>query len=340
MSEPLRRQFSTLRVVVLVPVFNEAPVLPELLERLAAVAAAAPAVRFDWLFVDDGSTDGSREWLRALARREPRATLIELSRNFGKEAAMSAGFDHATGDAVIVLDADLQDPPEQIPAMIDAWREGAQVVLMRRRSRAGETRFKRASAHLFYRLLNRLADFEIPEDVGDFRLLSRAAVDALRNLPEQARYMKGLFAWIGFPTRIIDYDRAPRHAGETKWDTLALLGLAIEGIASFSTAPLRWVALLGATVAGGGLAWGAWIALKAVMLGEAVAGYPSLVALITVLGGVQLLSLGIVGLYVGKTFLEAKRRPLYVVSALHGGQRSMRVDAGTGATSLGPRHAV
>ncbi len=340
MSEPLRRQFSTLRVVVLVPVFNEAPVLPELLERLAAVAAAAPAVRFDWLFVDDGSTDGSREWLRALARREPRATLIELSRNFGKEAAMSAGFDHATGDAVIVLDADLQDPPEQIPAMIDAWRAGAQVVLMRRRSRAGETRFKRASAHLFYRLLNRLADFEIPEDVGDFRLLSRAAVDALRNLPEQARYMKGLFAWIGFPTRIIDYDRAPRHAGETKWDTLALLGLAIEGIASFSTAPLRWVALLGATVAGGGLAWGAWIALKAVMLGEAVAGYPSLVALITVLGGVQLLSLGIVGLYVGKTFLEAKRRPLYVVSALHGGQRSMRVDAGTGATSLGPRHAV
>jgi glycosyltransferase involved in cell wall biosynthesis len=340
MSEPILHRLQPLRVTVLVPVFNEAPVLPELFDRLAAVAAAAPAVRFDWLFVDDGSTDGSREWLRALARREPRATLIELSRNFGKEAAMSAGFDHATGDAVIVLDADLQDPPEQIPAMIDAWREGAQVVLMRRRSRAGETRFKRASAHLFYRLLNRLADFEIPEDVGDFRLLSRAAVDVLRNLPEQARYMKGLFAWIGFPTRIIDYDRAPRHAGETKWDTLALLGLAIEGIASFSTAPLRWVALLGAMVAGGGLAWGAWIALKAVMLGEAVAGYPSLVALITVLGGVQLLSLGIVGLYVGKTFLEAKRRPLYVVSALHGGQRSMRVEAGTGATSLGPRHAV
>lgn len=327
MSEPIHRHFPSLRVTILVPVFNEAPVLPELLARLTAVAAARPTIRFDWLFVDDGSTDGSREWLRALARRDPRIALIELSRNFGKEAAMSAGFDHAAGDAVVVLDADLQDPPELIPAMIDAWRDGAQVVLMRRSSRAGETRFKRASAHLFYRLLNRLADFEIPEDVGDFRLLSREAVAALRQLPEQARYMKGLFAWIGFPTRIIDYDRAPRHAGETKWDTLALLGLAIEGIASFSTAPLRWVALLGASVAGGGLAYGAWIALKAVVLGEAVAGYPSLVALIAVLGGVQLLSLGIVGLYVGKTFLEAKRRPLYVVAALHEGRQRAGFEA-------------
>lgn len=340
MSEPISRRSPALRVTVLIPVFNEAAVLPELLDRLAAVAAASPAIRFDWLFVDDGSTDGSREWLRDAALRDARMTLVELSRNFGKEAAMSAGFDHAGGDAVVVLDADLQDPPELIPAMVDAWRGGAQVVLMRRRSRAGETRFKRASAHLFYRLLNRLADVEIPEDVGDFRLLAREAVEALRRLPEQSRYMKGLFAWVGFPTRVIDYDRAPRHAGETKWDTLALFGLAIEGIVSFSTAPLRWVALLGATVAGGGLVWGAWIALKAAMLGEAVAGYPSLVALITMLGGVQLFSLGIVGIYVGKTFLETKRRPLYIVSALHDGRQRRDVEADDVVARMELRRAI
>lgn len=340
MSELIPRHLSSLRVTVLVPVFNEAAVLPELIARLAAVAAASPAVRFDWLFVDDGSTDGSREWLREAAAHDARVTLVELSRNFGKEAAMSAGFDRAEGDAVVVIDADLQDPPELIPAMIDAWREGAQVVLMRRRSRAGETRFKRASAHLFYRLLNQLADVEIPEDVGDFRLLTREAVEALRRLPEQSRYMKGLFAWIGFPTQVIDYDRAPRHAGETKWDTFALLGLAIEGIVSFSTAPLRWVALLGAMVAGGGLAYGAWIALKAAMLGEAVTGYPSLVALITVLGGVQLFSLGIVGIYVGKTFLEAKRRPLYLVSACHGSRQRMDAETDDVVARMELRRAV
>ncbi len=240
MSEPISRHFPSLRVTVLVPVFHEAPVLPELLARLAAVAAASPTIGFDWLFVDDGSTDGSREWLRALAQRDPRTTLIELSRNFGKEAAMSAGFDHAEGDAVVVIDADLQDPPELIPAMVDAWREGAQVVLMRRRSRAGETRFKRTSAHLFYRLLNRLADFDIPEDVGDFRLLARAAVAAL----------------------------------------------------------------------------------------------------ITVLGGVQLFSLGIVGIYVGKAYLEAKRRPLYVVSAIHAGRPGMDIGTSAVVAHLEPRHAV
>ena len=312
-----------LRVSVLIPVHNEIEVLPELLERLEALLARRGSpetcpVDFDWLFVDDGSTDGSRQWLRNVAACKVRVTLIELSRNFGKEAAMSAGFDHARGDAVIVIDADLQDPPELIPDMVRAWQEGVDVVCMRRRSRAGETRFKRASAHLFYRLLNRLADCEIPEDVGDFRLISRRVVEALQRLPEQARYMKGLFAWVGFPTRIIEYDRAPRYAGETKWNTLALLRLAMEGITSFSIAPLRWVALSGLLVALTGLAFGLWIAIKAAVLGEAVAGYPSLVAVITVLGGTQLLSLGIVGEYVGKGFIEAKRRPLYLVSAIHG----------------------
>ena len=306
-----------LRVTVLVPVFNEVEVLPELLDRLETMACAAD-IDFDWLFVDDGSRDGSRELLRAAARRNPRLTLLELSRNFGKEAAMSAGFDHAAGDAVVVLDADLQDPPELIPEMVAAWQEGADVVCMRRRSRAGETHFKRASAHLFYRLLNRLADCEIPEDVGDFRLLSRPVVEALRQLPEQARYMKGLFAWVGFSSRVIDYDRAPRSAGESKWNAIGLLGLAIEGITSFSIAPLRWVALLGLTVAGAGLMFGLWIAIKTAVLGEAVAGYPSLVTLITILGGMQLFALGIVGEYVGKGFIEAKRRPVYLVSSVHG----------------------
>jgi len=232
--------------------------------------------------------------------------------------AFRSGMELSSKDAVVLLDGDLQDPPELIPDMVRVWQEGADVVCMRRRSRAGETHFKRASAHLFYRLLNRLADCEIPEDVGDFRLISRRVVDALQRLPEQARYMKGLFAWVGFPTRIIEYDRTPRYAGETKWNTLALLRLAMEGITSFSIAPLRWVALSGLLVAMAGPAFGVWIAIKAAVLGEAVAGYPSLVAVITVLGGTQLLSLGIVGEYVGKGFIEAKRRPLYLVSAIHG----------------------
>ena len=265
------------------------------------------------MLVDDGSRDGSDIDMADLAARVPHVRAVRLSRNFGKEAALTAGIAHAKGDAVIVLDADLQDPPELIPQMIEAWQAGADVVAMRRRTRAGETAAKKFSAHLFYRLLNRVSAVDIPEDTGDFRLLSRKAVDALAQLPERNRYMKGLFAWIGLPTTVLFYDRAPRAAGQTKWDYPGLLRLAFEGITSFSVAPLRIAMVLGLLTALIGVLFGGWIIAKTLVLGEVVQGYPSLIAVMTLLGGVQLVSVGLLGEYVGKTYFEAKQRPLYLV---------------------------
>ena len=265
------------------------------------------------MLVDDGSRDGSDIDMADLAARVPHVRAVRLSRNFGKEAALTAGIAHAKGDAVIVLDADLQDPPELIPQMIEAWQAGADVVAMRRRTRAGETAAKKFSAHLFYRLLNRVSAVDIPEDTGDFRLISRKAVDALAQLPERNRYMKGLFAWIGLPTTVLFYDRAPRAAGQTKWDYPGLLRLAFEGITSFSVAPLRIAMVLGLLTALIGVLFGGWIIAKTLVLGEVVQGYPSLIAVMTLLGGVQLVSVGLLGEYVGKTYFEAKQRPLYLV---------------------------
>lgn len=299
-------------ISVIVPVFNEREVLPLFFARISKVLAAQ-ALRYELIFVDDGSRDGSAEWMHSLCAQQPHIRVISLSRNFGKEAAVTAGLEQAGGDAVILLDADLQDPPELIPQMIDAWQQGADVVSMRRRTRAGETWFKQASARWFYRFLNRISRFDIPEDTGDFRLMSRKALHALLQLPERNRYMKGLFAWIGMPTQVLYYDRDPRMAGETKWQFFGLLGLAFEGITSFSTAPLRWVTGIGALAALWGGLFGIWIMTKALVLGDPVPGYPSLVALITFLGGVQLLTVGLVGEYVGKTYIEVKQRPIYLI---------------------------
>ena len=287
-------------ISLVIPVYNERVMLPLFFDRVLPVLAALN-LRHEIVFVDDGSEDGSAGYIRNEIKRTPGLRLVKLSRNFGKEAAVTAGLEHARGEAVIVLDADLQDPPEQIPAMIESWQSGADVVLMQRRSRAGETAFKRWSAHLFYRLLNRTSRTDIPVDTGDFRLMSRKAVDAILTLNERNRYMKGLFAWIGLPTRVIQYDREPRAAGETKWDYPGLVGLALEGLTSFSVSPLRWATVIGL-----------WIVIKAMMLGDATSGYPSLVAIISFLGGIQLLSIGIVGEYVGKTYLETKQRPVYL----------------------------
>lgn len=299
-------------VSVVIPVYNELAVLP-LCHASTAAALEPLGLPYELLFVDDGSQDGSGDYLAELAHTTPSIKLVRLSRNFGKEAAMTAGIEQASGAAVIVLDADLQDPPELIPGMIDAWRDGADVVCMRRRVRAGESWAKRTSAHVFYRLLSRISCVPIPADTGDFRLLSRRAVDALRQLPERNRYMKGLFAWIGLPTRVLEYDRAPRAAGSTKWNYFGLLRLAFEGITSFSVAPLHWATALGLLAAGSGGAFGIWIVIKTLFLGSAVEGYPSLVAIITFLGGVQLLTIGLLGEYVGKVYLETKQRPLYVI---------------------------
>jgi len=298
-------------ISLVVPVYNERDMLPLFFDRVLPVLAAVN-LRHEIVFVDDGSEDGSAVYIRNEIKRTPGLRLVKLSRNFGKEAAVTAGLEHARGDAVIVLDADLQDPPEQIPAMIESWQSGADVVLMQRRSRAGETAFKRWSAHLFYRLLNRTSRTDIPVDTGDFRLMSRKAVDAILTLNERNRYMKGLFAWIGLPTRVIQYDREPRAAGETKWDYPGLVGLALEGLTSFSVSPLRWATVIGLFAASVGALFGLWIVIKAMMLGDATSGYPSLVAIISFLGGIQLLSIGIVGEYVGKTYLETKQRPVYL----------------------------
>ncbi|MCK0107246.1 glycosyltransferase family 2 protein [Marinobacter sp. S0848L] len=296
---------------LVVPLYNERPMLPLFFDRVLPVLATLE-LHWEMVLVDDGSDDGSAQYIRDVIERTPGIRLIKLSRNFGKEAAMTAGLEYASGDAVIVLDADLQDPPEQIPAMVECWQSGVDVVLMQRRSRAGETAFKRWSAHLFYRLLNRTSRTNIPVDTGDFRLMSRKAVDALLVLTERNRYMKGLFAWIGMSTQVIQYDREPRAAGETKWDYPGLVGLALEGLTSFSVSPLRWAILIGLIAASMGAVFGVWIVVKALMLGDATSGYPSLMAMISFLGGVQLMSVGIVGEYVGKTYMESKQRPVYL----------------------------
>jgi glycosyltransferase involved in cell wall biosynthesis len=298
-------------------------VLPACHERLRRVLKTL-GLSYEIVFVDDGSSDGSAEYLQTLLREERGIKLVRLSRNFGKEAAMTAGIEHAAGAAVIMLDADLQDPPEAIPAMVRAWKEGADVVSMRRRSRAGESVLKRFSAYAYYRLLSRLSKAAIPPDTGDFRLMSRRAVTALLQLPERCRYMKGLYAWVGMPTRIIDYDREPRAAGVTKWSYLALFRLAMEGITSFSTAPLRWATGLGAAAALGGAVFGAAIIFKTLMFGDDVAGYPSLMAMMTFMGGVQLITIGLLGEYVGKTYMESKQRPVYLVRDVqHSGAAGM-----------------
>lgn len=300
---------------LIIPFFNERPILPLCIDRITKVCNALP-ISYEIIFIDDGSTDGGAEYLAAETQRRPMISVIRLSRNFGKEAAMTAGLEYVRGDAAIILDADLQDPPELIPRMVDAWRAGAEVVLMRRRSRIGDSAMKRLTAHFYYRLLNQLSDHVIPADVGDFRLLSHRAIDALRQLPERNRYMKGLFAWIGMRTTVLDYDRAPRAHGVSKWNYLGLIGLAFEGITSFSTTPLRWATFLGVVAATTGGLFGLWIIFKTLVLGDIVHGYPSLMAVVTFLGGVQLLTVGLLGEYVGKTYIETKQRPAYLISEI------------------------
>lgn len=311
-AEGVKHSKNAPQISVVIPFLNEQDALPichakvkEILGRLA--------LPYEIVFVDDGSTDDSVVLLAALMQRDPCVRIVRLSRNFGKEAAMSAGLTHARGEAVIMLDADLQDPPELIPDMVKAWQDGFDVVSMRRRKREGEGTAKRLSAYAFYRILSRMSRSRIPADTGDFRLMSRRTVEALLQLPERCRYMKGLYSWIGFPTKVIDYDRAPRIAGKTKWNYFALFGLALEGITSFSTAPLRWATGIGAVVALAGGLFGLWIIFKTLVFGHDVPGYPSLMAMITLLSGIQLVTIGLLGEYVGKGYLETKQRPIFVV---------------------------
>ncbi len=309
-------------ITVVVPIYNESDVLAQFHERLCGVLDAC-AGEFSILYVDDGSADDSLALLHDLRSTDPRVGVIELSRNFGKEVALSAGLDHAGGDAVIVMDADLQDPPELIPQFIDAWQAGYDVVYGQRRDRRGDSAFKRNSARAFYRVLDVLSDVEIPRDVGDFRLLSRRAVEALKSLPERHRYMKGLFAWIGFPQKAILYDREARAAGVSRWSVWRLWNFALEGITSFSAAPLKMATYLGLVTSTVAFVYGVYMLLRTLFFGNPVPGYPSLIIVILFLGGVQLICLGIIGEYLARTYNESKQRALYFIKGYHpaAGQR-------------------
>jgi polyisoprenyl-phosphate glycosyltransferase len=311
-ARPASGSASNVALSVVVPVFNEEAVLVEFQRRLNAVLAGL-GVRYEVVYIDDGSTDQTAHLLQRLQRSHPGISYARLTRNFGKEAAMSAGLQLASGEAVVVIDADLQDPPELIPAMLAAWRGGADVVNMRRRERLGESWWKRATASAFYHFIERVSDVPIARHVGDFRLFSRRAVDALNQLPERGRFMKGLFAWIGYPQATIDYERAARAAGETKWPFLKLVGLAFDGITAFSAAPLKVATLLGMASAGSAFAYAMFFFFKALILGDAVQGFPTLIVTMLFLGGLQLLCMGMLGEYVARIFTETKGRPVYLI---------------------------
>jgi glycosyltransferase involved in cell wall biosynthesis len=299
-------------ISVVVPMYNEAAVIGETHRRLIA-AMATLGVTWEVIYVNDGSTDTTLAIIDALRQTDRRLALLNLSRNFGKEIATTAGLDHARGDAVIVMDADLQDPPEVIPKLVAAWHNGYDTVYAQRRRRDGDTRLKKATAAVFYRLMRNVGDVPLPQNVGDFRLMSRRVVDALQQLRERHRFMKGLFAWVGFPTTVVVYDREARGAGRTKWSLWKLWNLALEGITSFTVAPLKLATYLGLAVAVFAVAFGAQLIVRTLLFGNPVAGYPSLMAVVLFLGGTQLLTLGIIGEYLGRVFNETKRRPLYFV---------------------------
>jgi glycosyltransferase involved in cell wall biosynthesis len=309
-------------VSIIVPAFNEANGIAEFNGRLWEVRARLSETS-EVVYVNDGSRDDTMAVLRALREHDPTITIVNLSRNFGKEIALTAGLDYSCGDAVIVIDADLQDPPELIPTLIERWREdGADVVFAQRRSRAGERWVKKTTAYGFYRVLNAISGHRVPVDTGDFRLLSRRAVEAVKQLREHHRFMKGLFTWIGFRQVAVPYERAPRLAGTTKWNYWELVNLSVEGITSFSIAPLRAASYIGMFTATLAVTYGLYMMGRTILFGNPVAGYPSLLVIILFLGGVQLLSLGIIGEYVGRIFNETKQRPLYLVDSVLSGKAS------------------
>ncbi|TBR40331.1 MULTISPECIES: glycosyltransferase family 2 protein [Dyella] len=300
------------KLTVVVPAFNEAAVLEAFHERLARVFDDMP-LDCRVLYVDDGSSDRTWDIMASLTTRDPRAEAIKLSRNFGKEAAMTAGLDAVDADAVVVIDADLQDPPELIPSLVEQWHAGFDVVYATRSAREGETGLKKFTSAAFYRSMEKISQTPVPRDTGDFRLLSRRAVDALRQLRERQRFMKGLFAWIGYRQTAVYYLREPRAAGTTKWNYWRLTQLAIEGITSFSTAPLRLATWTGVGASVLAFLYGIWVLVKAMIYGDPVRGYPTLMTVILFLGGVQLLALGVIGEYLGRNYAESKQRPLYFI---------------------------
>lgn len=304
-------------LTVVVPAYNEAAVLEEFHARLARVLDTLD-LDGGVLYIDDGSRDSTWSLIEGLAARDPRVTGLKLARNFGKELALTAGLDHVTADAALIIDADLQDPPELIPDFVARWLDGYDVVYGQRLQRDGETWLKKVTAAGFYRVMQRLSSTQIPADTGDFRLMSRRALDALHGLRERHRFMKGLFAWVGFRQVALPYRRDARAAGTSKFNYWKLWNFAIEGITSFSTAPLRIATYVGLLTAIGAFVFAAWIVAKTLLWGEPVAGYPTIMSAILFLGGAQLMALGVIGEYLGRLYMESKARPLYLIDTLVG----------------------
>lgn len=301
------RELALLSVVA--PVYNEEECVRAFCERTAATLADTP---YELILVDDGSTDSTAQILEELAHADPRIRVVSLSRNFGHQTALTAGLEHASGDAVAMIDADLQDPPEVIPELLSWWKKGSDVVVAVRETREGETRFKLATARWFYRLLSRVAQIDVEENAGDFRLLSRRALDALLSMPERSRYIRGMTSWVGFTRTAVPYRREPRHAGETKFSFLRMLRFSFDAVASFSYVPLQMATLFGFFFAA--LAFlGIPVAIGFRLAGEFVPGVTTTVIAVLLLGGIQLMAIGIIGEYLARVYDEVKRRPLYLV---------------------------
>jgi len=314
------RSVSSAHISIVVPVYNEEAVLPELCRRLQATFRDLSS-NFEVIFVDDGSSDRSAEMIDEMHSEDPHFCAIHLSRNFGHQAAVTAGLEYATGDVTCVMDADLQDPPEVLPALLAEWEKGSDVVYGVRRNRK-ESRIKVELYHAFYRLLSRLSAVPMPLDSGDFCLVSRAVLDEMNRLPEKERFVRGLRAWVGFRQVGVDYDRDSRSAGDSKYSFFALVRLAVNGIVSFSDKPLIYVTLFGALISALSFLYGFYLIVYRLLFGGVITGYASLMGGLLFLSGVQLLSLGLVGIYISKIFQEVKARPTYVVGSLRGLRRS------------------
>ena len=309
------------KISILIPCYNEEKSLPLLYPELVKLMDGMPAYEWELMFVNDGSADGTLQEIKRLRAKDQRVNYVDLSRNFGKENAMLAGFDHVTGDCMVIIDADLQHPPTLIPEMVKWWEEGYDDVYAKRKSRGKESWLRKRLSLEFYKILQRSSRFEVLKNVGDFRLLDRCCINALKSLRESERYTKGMYSWIGFKKKELEFVQADRVAGESSWNYRQLFSFAIDGITSFTSAPLRISTVVGFIVSMCAFLYMIYVFFKAVLFGEPVQGYPTLVILILFLGGIQLLSLGIIGEYIGRIYNETKNRPDYIVREINGDRK-------------------